>query len=670
VAYQGADALAGATPAWEACLTACPETLVFSRPAWADAWLAVYGRRRTACIVVVTADGQPEAVFPLQTSVVPVLGLRRLEFIGGSPPTWRQWALNPDGLGQVIYAGGVIVPGEEDGALRALRGWLDAGAGRWDMVRLNCVPADSPLAHDHWPLGPAWRCQETTQVKHRIDLTVGWDTWMATISKRQRRHLNYEPHALTRAAGGQLELDEVRGGGVAAAMEEYLELNRVRWAALQRPGILAGDVALYRRLAGDPGSGMVFYRLTAGGRLLACQFGFDHGGRYLIYGLTFDPSFERQSPSQVLMHFVIRRCFDDGHREVDLGALRMVEQWTRDTRFRAHLTAVSRRPAARARVAALAGGGRAVHAAQESPTGKRVRAAAAKLAASRRPAPAGSTVSGAPAPAAEERDLEGAKVTVIVPTFNSASVLGACLKSLRRQSEPCRIVVIDNHSTDGTTDLAAVLADDVVTAGPERSAQRNLGARRATTPYIGFIDSDMVVSERVVEEAAGILEGDTGAVIVPERSVGSGFWAAVRQFERSFYVGSDTVEAARFFRRDVFEATGGFDDSFVGGEDWDLHLRAAKLTTMSRTTSTIDHDESGLRLRETCAKKAYYAAGLRVFAAKHGADALTAAVFDRAYLRRPWKLVYPHPVLGVGLVALKGAELLAVGAGLARSRPR
>jgi glycosyltransferase involved in cell wall biosynthesis len=311
--------------------------------------------------------------------------------------------------------------------------------------------------------------------------------------------------------------------------------------------------------------------------------------------------------------------------------------------------------------------GWAVRRAQESSAGQRLRAGIARVAAQSRPkAPA--ALSG-PVGDRAERDLGRAQVTVIVPTYKSARTIGPCLESLRGQSVACRVVVVDNFSSDGTAELAASLADEVVTAGPERGTQRNVGARGATTPFIGFIDSDMVLSPRVVEEAVAALAADVGAVIVPERSIGSGFWAGVRQFERSFYLGSETVEAARFFRKEIFDATGGFDDSFVGGEDWDLHLRAAKLTSVGRTVSTIDHDESRLRFWENCAKKSYYAAGLRVFAAKHGNDALTAAVFDRPYLRRPWKLLYPHPVLGAGLVALKAGELAAVGAGLVRSRP-
>ena len=33
---------------------------------------------------------------------------------------------------------------------------------------------------------------------------------------------------------------------------------------------------------------------------------------------------------------------------------------------------------------------------------------------------------------------------------------------------------------------------------------------------------------------------------------------------------------------------------------------------------------------------------------------------SRPYLRRPWRLAYPHPVLGLGVASLKAGEVIAV----------
>lgn len=253
-------------------------------------------------------------------------------------------------------------------------------------------------------------------------------------------------------------------------------------------------------------------------------------------------------------------------------------------------------------------------------------------------------------------------VTVVVPTKNAARTLRACLASLRNQTHPCLVVVVDNFSADGTDAIAARDADRLLTAGPERSAQRNLGARAHPAPVIGFIDADMYLEPDVVAEAVAALDEGAGAVIVPEHTVGAGYWASVRAYERSFYVGSDAIEAARFFRWEVFEATGGFDETLTGAEDWDLTIAARAIAPITRIAAAIVHDEGAVEYLAACRKKAYYAPGFRRYVAKHGLSTASEA------LRRPW--LRPSALAsarGIGLVALKVGEAVASAATLVRA---
>src|SRR5687768_3411679 len=72
-------------------------------------------------------------------------------------------------------------------------------------------------------------------------------------------------------------------------------------------------------------------------------------------------------------------------------------------------------------------------------------------------------------------------VSVVVPTRNSQRTIERCLRSIREQSYPAiELVVVDNFSTDDTFQISTELADLVISAGPERSAQRNLGIERAS----------------------------------------------------------------------------------------------------------------------------------------------------------------------------------------------
>ncbi|HVA22181.1 MAG TPA: glycosyltransferase family 2 protein [Candidatus Micrarchaeia archaeon] len=258
-------------------------------------------------------------------------------------------------------------------------------------------------------------------------------------------------------------------------------------------------------------------------------------------------------------------------------------------------------------------------------------------------------------------------IGVVVPTRNSARTLARCLASLRGQTRPCPVVVVDNYSGDETQAIARRLADRLVVAGPERSRQRNLGAAALPTTIVGFIDSDMVVPPTMIEEVGIAMAGGAGAAIIPERSVGEGYWARVRALERSACVGHRGVEAARFFRREVLDAVGGWDEDLSIGEDRDLTLRAGRVTAFVRTQSLIDHDEGRLRFLDDVRKRSGYALGVEPFVRKHGWRALAEAI-DRPYLRRPWRVAASHPGLAVGLVALKAGEAAAVAWGVARGR--
>jgi len=66
---------------------------------------------------------------------------------------------------------------------------------------------------------------------------------------------------------------------------------------------------------------------------------------------------------------------------------------------------------------------------------------------------------------------------------------------------------------------------------------------------------------------------DYDAVIIPEMTTGEGFWTEVRALKRATYVGATLFEAARFFRRRIFEELEGYDEEITGSEDYDIHAR-------------------------------------------------------------------------------------------------
>jgi glycosyltransferase involved in cell wall biosynthesis len=86
-------------------------------------------------------------------------------------------------------------------------------------------------------------------------------------------------------------------------------------------------------------------------------------------------------------------------------------------------------------------------------------------------------------------------ITVVIPTFNRAdTVLHAVHSVLDQRGPAVAVIVVDDGSTDDTTDVLAALDDPRlrVVAAPHEGvcAARNRGAALSTTPWLGFLDSD------------------------------------------------------------------------------------------------------------------------------------------------------------------------------------
>ncbi len=258
------------------------------------------------------------------------------------------------------------------------------------------------------------------------------------------------------------------------------------------------------------------------------------------------------------------------------------------------------------------------------------------------------------------------RISFIVPTKNSARTMESCLSSLRNQAYPdVEVIVVDNHSDDGTLEISQRYADKVETKGPERSAQRNHGAAVSTGDVVVFIDSDMTLEPTVASDIAAAFEAspELGALIIPERSFGVGYFAQCRVLEKSLYVGDDGVEAARVFKRDAWDRIGGWNEELTAAEDWDLadRTRAAGVQ-VGRVPSFIWHDEGRIELRNTFKKKRYYGQWISAYLSSHGEEG-QGKLKRTALFNHPSKLA-KDPVHTAGMFVLKAAEAAGLLAGM------
>ncbi len=255
-------------------------------------------------------------------------------------------------------------------------------------------------------------------------------------------------------------------------------------------------------------------------------------------------------------------------------------------------------------------------------------------------------------------------VSVIIPTLNSQNTLEECLKSIKDQTyQKIETIIVDNFSKDKTVAIASKYTKSIFSKGPERSTQRNFGASKAKGEYIVFIDSDMKLSKGVIENCVKQIEKNDQnvGVIIPEESFGEGFWAQCKKLERSFYIGIDWIEAARFFKTDIFRKVKGYDESMISAEDWDLSQRINKLGKLVRIKDLIYHNEGRISLIKTINKKYYYAQKLSSYTAKNKSNenlSKQTGVLTRykLFFSKPDKL-FQNPILGVGMLFMKTSEL-------------
>ncbi len=261
--------------------------------------------------------------------------------------------------------------------------------------------------------------------------------------------------------------------------------------------------------------------------------------------------------------------------------------------------------------------------------------------------------------------------SVVITTKNEEKNIVRLLESIRSQSyKNVEVIVVDNNSSDDTKRVAKKYTKSVFNFGPERSAQRNYGAKKAKGEYLLFLDADMKLSESVVEAGLNMFKSDSklGALTIKEESVAKTFWEKVKAFERSFYnlSGDEITDAARFFKRSVFEKIGGYDEAITGPEDWDITENVKTIGyKVGHEETLIYHYEKVPNPFKVAQKKYYYGLRSYRFVEKHNVAKFSPKMiyFLRPVFYKNWRRFFKNPMLTLGMVVMLSIELIGGGAG-------
>lgn len=182
------------------------------------------------------------------------------------------------------------------------------------------------------------------------------------------------------------------------------------------------------------------------------------------------------------------------------------------------------------------------------------------------------------------------RVSVVVPAYNAAGVIGHCLAALEAQTYPrdCyELIVVDDASQDETALLAAGAGATVIAEGKRgKSGVRNLGAAHASGEILLFTDADCEPAPDWIERMVAPFRDDPAVA-----GVKGAYWSRQGEPVARFtqveveerYDRMAAQETINFidtyaagYRRSIFLEQGGFDESLPEVEDQDLSFRLAR----------------------------------------------------------------------------------------------
>ena len=240
------------------------------------------------------------------------------------------------------------------------------------------------------------------------------------------------------------------------------------------------------------------------------------------------------------------------------------------------------------------------------------------------------------------------RVSIIIPSYNHARFVGEAMESVIRQSyEDLELIVIDDGSTDGTSEVARSIADpriSVIACPKNRGAAVvvNEALGRAKGEYVSILSSDDFFLPGKLEKQVRFLDENQqiGAVFglpqfVDENS--KPFWNPSHPFANRFtsenrgrhewlrhffYSGNCLCHPTILIRRACYEAVGAFDPLLMQLPDLDLwvrlssryeiHILPEKLTAFrvladEQNTSAPTQEKAARHAWETLAVLRHYA---------------------------------------------------------------
>jgi GT2 family glycosyltransferase len=179
------------------------------------------------------------------------------------------------------------------------------------------------------------------------------------------------------------------------------------------------------------------------------------------------------------------------------------------------------------------------------------------------------------------------RISIIIPLYKRTEWIGRCIEhlSIQEYSGDYEILLVDDGSPNRTAIEEACRPDRSSSrmrinflhrehSGP--AATRNFGVKHASGDILCFLDDDSLVDKEWLREIVRPFAESSSVSLVNGRTLSLERDGLPFLLEQWVYPGKSWATCNIAYRRNVFEALGGFDESFPepSWEDNDLGLRA------------------------------------------------------------------------------------------------
>ena len=178
-------------------------------------------------------------------------------------------------------------------------------------------------------------------------------------------------------------------------------------------------------------------------------------------------------------------------------------------------------------------------------------------------------------------------IEAVITSYNQGDMILEAVYSLCEQTVlPSRIIIVDDGSTDkySLDILNTIKADHAIPipvvviqqANSGVSTARNTGIRKSETPLVLVLDGDDKVKPSYIEQVCKLLHENPSMVAASSWMNTFGVLDSVicpGGGNVSKFLARNCCPATHILRREVWEKSGGYDESMRSGfEDWDFFL--------------------------------------------------------------------------------------------------